>query len=109
VPQLSNELVITEPFRYDGRSSAELRFWTLITGRWRKPADEEAAPSNFQHMALKRYGHVDGIASFVTYVASPEASLIRNPRPSPAWQFRSTFRTVRIPGITVETARWLRT
>jgi 3-oxoacyl-[acyl-carrier protein] reductase len=40
------------------------------------PADGEAAPGNLQHMALERYGHVDEIASFVAYLASPEASLI---------------------------------
>jgi NAD(P)-dependent dehydrogenase (short-subunit alcohol dehydrogenase family) len=40
------------------------------------PADGEAAPSNLQHKALERYGHVDEIASFVVYLASPEASLI---------------------------------
>jgi 3-oxoacyl-[acyl-carrier protein] reductase len=40
------------------------------------PADGEGAPSNLEHMALERYGHVDEIASFVAYLASPEASLI---------------------------------
>ena len=40
------------------------------------PADGEAAPSNLQHKALERYGHIDEIASFVVYLASPEASLI---------------------------------
>jgi 3-oxoacyl-[acyl-carrier protein] reductase len=40
------------------------------------PADSEAAPSNLQHKALERYGHIDEIASFVVYLASPEASLI---------------------------------
>jgi 3-oxoacyl-[acyl-carrier protein] reductase len=37
------------------------------------PADGEAAPSNLQHKALERDGHVDEIASFVAYLASPEA------------------------------------
>ena len=40
------------------------------------PADGEAAQSNLHHKALERYGHVDEIASFVVYLASPEASLI---------------------------------
>jgi 3-oxoacyl-[acyl-carrier protein] reductase len=40
------------------------------------PADGPGAARNLQHMALERYGHVDEIASFVAYLASPEASLI---------------------------------
>lgn len=40
------------------------------------PADGPGASGNLQHMALERYGHVDEIASFAAYLASPEASLI---------------------------------
>jgi 3-oxoacyl-[acyl-carrier protein] reductase len=39
-------------------------------------ADGKTAPSSLQHMALERYGHVEEIASFVVYVASPETDYI---------------------------------
>jgi 3-oxoacyl-[acyl-carrier protein] reductase len=40
------------------------------------PADGEHAPGVAQHVALQRYGHVDEIANFVAFLASPEASYI---------------------------------
>jgi 3-oxoacyl-[acyl-carrier protein] reductase len=40
------------------------------------PADGEFAKATSQHVALQRYGHTDEIASFVSYLASPEASYI---------------------------------
>jgi len=40
------------------------------------PAAGPGAAGNLQHMALQRYGHVDEIASFAAYLASPEAGLI---------------------------------
>jgi 3-oxoacyl-[acyl-carrier protein] reductase len=40
------------------------------------PADSEFAKATSQHVALQRYGHTDEIASFVGYLASPEASYI---------------------------------
>ena len=40
------------------------------------PADGEFAKFTSQYIALQRYGHSDEIASFVAYLASPEASFI---------------------------------
>jgi 3-oxoacyl-[acyl-carrier protein] reductase len=40
------------------------------------PAESEFAKAISQHVALQRYGHADEIASFVSYLASPEASYI---------------------------------
>ena len=40
------------------------------------PASGEFAKTTAQHVALQRYGHVDEIAGFVAYLASPEASFI---------------------------------
>ncbi len=40
------------------------------------PADGEFAKATVQNVALQRYGHTDEIASFVAYLASPEASYI---------------------------------
>jgi len=38
------------------------------------PADAEHAPGVAQHVALQRYGHVDEIANFVAFLASPRLS-----------------------------------
>lgn len=40
------------------------------------PADGEFAKVTSQNVALQRYGHTDEIASFVTYLASPDAGFI---------------------------------
>ena len=40
------------------------------------PADSDRARDNIPHIALQRYGCTDEIASFVAYLASPEASYI---------------------------------
>jgi 3-oxoacyl-[acyl-carrier protein] reductase len=40
------------------------------------PADGPFAPAAVPHIALQRYGRTDEIASFVAYLASPEASYI---------------------------------
>lgn len=40
------------------------------------PADGEFAKVTSQNVALQRYGHTDEIASFVSYLASPDAGFI---------------------------------
>src|SRR3989442_1274210 len=40
------------------------------------PADSDLAQTSIPHIALQRYGCTDEIASFVAYLASPEASYI---------------------------------
>jgi 3-oxoacyl-[acyl-carrier protein] reductase len=40
------------------------------------PAHGEFAKSTVQHVALQRYAQADEVASFVAYLASPEASFI---------------------------------